>query len=324
MLAALWQPAPYPLTDRVIHEFSRTVEELRNLVNGRPPVPDELEVITADGRSLRVALWGPPDGIPVASLHGTPGSRLNRYADPQALTELGVRLVTYDRPGYGDSTPQPGRDVAGAAADVRAVAGALGFDRLPVFGYSGGSPHALACAALLPDLVPRAASVAGIAPYDAPGLDWLAGQMPGNVEEFRAALAGRDRLEALIGPWATAIAADPARILDDDSVPPVDREALSRPELRAMMADAMALGMGSGPAGWADDDLAFVRPWGFDPAAITGPVAIWHGAQDVYAPPGHSTWLAAAIPDAEYHYQEADGHLSLQRHIPDILRWLLR
>lgn len=285
---------------------------------------NEQLIPTPDGRTLCVALWGPADGVPVACLHGTPGSRLNRYPSEAALTEAGVRLITYDRPGYGNSTPLPGREVASVAADVVTLSEALRIDRLPVLGYSGGAPHALACAALLPDLVPRAAAVAGIAPYDAAGLDWLAGQLPDNVEEFHAAAAGRDRLEALLAPAAAAVVANPDSLLDADPLPQPDQAALRRPDVGGAMAAAMAEGLRSGAAGWVDDDLAFVRPWGFDPAAIETPIGIWHGALDVFAPATHASWLADVIAGAEYHLSADDGHLSLQRYLPAVLAWLLR
>ena len=153
---------------------------------------------TPDGRILAVDEAGDPAGVPVVVHHGTPGLRPH-YAPlvgPDAQ-ERGIRLIGYDRPGYGGSTPRPGRTVGDAAADVDAICDALGLDRICTWGISGGGPHALACAALLPDRVAAAASVAGIAPHDAEGLDWLAGMGAANVEEFGLTLQGR----AALVPW---------------------------------------------------------------------------------------------------------------------------
>ena len=132
------------------------------------------ELITDDGRILAVEQWGDPTGIPVVYLHGTPMSRLARYPDDSLFHELGVRLITYDRPGFGGSTPRPGRRVVDAAADVATIAAALGLDRFAVFGVSGGVPHAMAVAARYPERVTRLGALASLAPRDAAGLDWTA------------------------------------------------------------------------------------------------------------------------------------------------------
>src|SRR4051812_20871409 len=151
------------------------------------PAHLEHRVKAVDGRVLAVAEWGDPDGVPVFFLHGTPGGRISYWKDPDIYARFGIRRLTYDRPGYGESTRKAGRVVADAVPDVVAIADALGIDRFAVTGGSGGGPHSLACAALLPDRVIRCQGVVSVAPYGVPGLDWLAGQTEGNVAEFRAA-----------------------------------------------------------------------------------------------------------------------------------------
>ncbi|MCG6500466.1 alpha/beta fold hydrolase, partial [Kitasatospora sp. A2-31] len=133
-------------------------------------------VKAADGRALAVETVGDPRGRPVFLLHGTPGSRVGPHPRTSVLYRLGIRLVSFDRPGYGDSARLPGRRVSAAAADVRTIADELGIDRFAVLGRSGGGPHALACAALLPERVTRVALLVSLAPRNAAGLDWYGGR----------------------------------------------------------------------------------------------------------------------------------------------------
>ena len=140
-------------------------------------------VRTTDGRVLAVEEAGDPAGRPVLVHGGTPGSRLLYGPHVRDAAERGLRLIGYDRPGYGGSSPQPGRTVADCASDVRAICADLGIDRLAMWGASGGGPHVLACAALLPDLVAAAATLASLAPFDADGLDYFDGMAPENVDD---------------------------------------------------------------------------------------------------------------------------------------------
>ena len=133
------------------------------------------EVRTTDGRTIAVEEWGVPNGTPVLYAHGSPMSRLARYPDDSLFSELGVRLITYDRPGFGHSSPHTGRQVVHAADDIAAIADSLGLEQLPVFGVSGGGPHALAFAAEHPARVTKVATLASPAPFDADGLEWTPG-----------------------------------------------------------------------------------------------------------------------------------------------------
>ncbi|MEV0202628.1 alpha/beta hydrolase [Nonomuraea sp. NPDC050691] len=272
------------------------------------------EVITPDGRTLAVEEWGVPDGTPVFYLHGTPVGRLARHPDDSLFTGLGIRLITFDRPGLGGSTARPGRCVADGADDVAAVADALGLGRFAVYGVSGGGPHALAFAARHPDRALRVASLAALAPRDADGLDWTAGMMDGNVRSAEVALLDRDAMTAHLGANASA----PPRLPDTEAA------VLSRPEISAMLGAAYAEAVRPGIGGWVDDAIAlFGRPWGFDPGAITVPVRLWHGALDPVVPVAHARWLASRIPTATLTVQPDAGHAGHFDATPATLAWLL-
>jgi len=163
-------------------------------------------------------------------------------------------------------------------------------------GWSGGGPHALACAALLPDRCLAAATIAGVAPYPAPGIDWMDGMAVENVEEFSAELA------EVQGPQ---IAAALGTLVSD-----VDRAALTG-EFAEISAASLRRSVSTGIEGWHDDDLAFARPWGFALATIKPPVALWQGDQDRMVPFAHGRWLAEHIPGVRPHLYPGEGHLSL-------------
>ncbi len=279
----------------------------------------------AGGRKLHLEVEGADHGEVVLVHNGTPNSRLlfpPHVADAEAR---GIRLVGYDRPGYGGSSRQIGRSVAGAADDARAIAAALGVDRMLTWGMSGGGPHALACAALAPDLIVAAASLASLAPYGAPGLDFFAGMGELNAEDFQLSIndppafevkssAERDELlqatpEGLLEQWGS--------LLSD-----VDAGAATG-DLAAYLIDAMQSGLAPGPGGYIDDSFAFARPWGFEPADIKVPILLWHGRKDHFVPFGHGEWLAAQIPGVEAHLSDNDGHLTLVQKVGDVHDWLL-
>ncbi|MGK5557575.1 alpha/beta fold hydrolase [Actinomadura kijaniata] len=272
------------------------------------------EVSTADGRVLAVEEWGTPDGTPVLYLHGTPVGRLARHPDDTVFTSRGIRLITFDRPGLGGSTPRPGRRVADGADDVAAVADAFGLDRVPVYGVSGGGPHALAFAALHPDRATRVASLAALAPRDADGLDWTAGMMEGNVRTAAVARRTREDMRAHLGADSPA----PPRL------PATEDAVLSRPEIGRMLAAAYADAVRPGLDGWVDDALAlFGLPWGFDPAEVTVPTLLWHGALDPVVPVAHARWMAARLPHATVTIDPDAGHAGHFDATPAVLDWLL-
>jgi len=286
---------------------------------------------TVDGRALAFAVWGDRDGFPVLALHGTPGCRLERWPDEDLYRGLGVCYVTHDRAGYGRSDRRPGRRVADEPDDVLAIADHLGFDRFGVTGASGGGHHSLACAALLPERVVRAACIVGPAPLGAPGLEqetWLAGQDPENVKEFGWAMAGEDvlrpQLENELAGMAERVAVDPSTILGEFDLSETDRAELQRPERMQIIRESIAEQAATGVDGWVDDDLASVAPWGFDVAAVAVPVLVRYGATDVLVPPAHGEWLAANVPGSIVKIDDDAGHLGSDptREIAEHMLWL--
>jgi pimeloyl-ACP methyl ester carboxylesterase len=269
------------------------------------------DLTLADGRTLRVHEAGPADGsLTVFWQHGTPGTGEPPVPLLPASARLGIRWVGYDRPGYGGSTPLPGRNVAAAAADVAEIAAALGIERFAVLGSSGGGPHTLACAALLPDRVVGAVSVSGLAPFGAAGLDWYAGMAAGAAATLRAAVAGRDAYVE----HARTSEFDPGVFTDTD--------------VAALSGDWRWLGEIAGTAaaslraGQVDDELAFTREWGFAPDDVRVPVLLVHGGADRFVPATHSRWLAERIGSAELRISQEDGHVSVLRHGEAALEWL--
>jgi pimeloyl-ACP methyl ester carboxylesterase len=274
-----------------------------------------------DGRTLEYLIEGDADRPALVLHHGTPGGATRCAPLSDAALRLGYRVLTPGRPGYGGSTPHPGRRVADVAPDIAALLDSLGISAFATLGWSGGGPHALACAALLPERCRGAVSMAGVAPYDASGLDWLAGMGEENQTEFAAALAGFDQLTEFMTAAEPEFAQiTPATVVDalGDLISEVDKKALAGP-MGDYLAESARYSVSSGIAGWRDDDIAFTRPWGFDLATITVPVAIWQGDQDRMVPFTHGQWLSTHIPAAASHLLPGEGHISLINGIDSIL-----
>ncbi|MEE1827081.1 alpha/beta fold hydrolase [Streptomyces sp. BE20] len=280
-------------------------------------------VKAADGRALAVETHGDPRGRPVFLLHGMPGSRVGPHPRSTVLYRLGVRLVSFDRPGYGDSTRLPGRRVAAAAVDVRTIADDLGIDAFAVLGRSGGGPHALACAALLPERVTRAAVLVGLAPRDAAGLDWYGGMTPSNVRAYREAERGHDRIAAGMLFRSQQIRADPVSLLKGlrPELPATDREVVADTGLRRMLQSNYREAFRHGADGWIDDVLAFTAGWGFQVGDIGVPTWLWHGADDQFSPVDHSRWLADHIPGSELFLEPGAAHFGAFRVMATALNW---
>lgn len=278
---------------------------------GQPGI--ETDVLLPDGRTLHV--YDTPSEDPNAKVvfwhHGTPN--LGKPPAPlfEASNRIGVRWVAIDRPSYGTSTPVPDRSIASVAEDVKFIADQLGIERFAVMGHSGGGPHALACAALLPERVAAAVSLAGLAPYGAAGLDWFAGMH--STGSLKAAVAGRKTKEER--------EASPPEF-DPEVFTAKDYDALngSWSWINTVVEPALA----AGPEGLIEDDLAYVHPWGFDPAQIQVPVLLVHGQQDRMVPASHSVWLAQHVKSSELWLRPQDGHLSVLEAAEKALEWLVR
>lgn len=270
-------------------------------------------VRTADGRSLHTLMAGPADGLPLVYHSGTPSGLVPYEPMIAAAAAAGLRLITYARPGYGQSDPNPGRRVADVAADVLAILDHVGAERCASVGWSGGGPHALATGALLGDRCLAAATIAGVAPYRAAGLDFLAGMGDENIAEFGAAEQGEGPLSAFLSEQADALAQVTGEQVAEalgGLVTPVDQAALTG-SFAEYQAESFRVAMSTGIAGWRDDDLAFVADWGFDLADLRLPVSIWQGDQDAMVPFAHGQWLASQITGARAHLLPGEGHLSL-------------
>ncbi|MDR2985550.1 MAG: alpha/beta hydrolase [Nocardiopsaceae bacterium] len=274
--------------------------------------PERRTVELPDGRALSAVAAGPPDGQTLLFHTGTPGGLVYSPQLVDIAAACGFRCVLYSRPGYGDSSPSPGRLVADAAGDAAAILDAIGARRFVTAGWSGGGPHALATAALLRDRCTAAATIAGVAPFQAAGMDWFAGMAQENVFEFGVAARDEVGLTALLKEQAERSDMTGNEVADALAglVTEPDRAALSG-WFADYMAESMNAALMSGIAGWRDDDLALVRDWGFSLDQIAIPVAVWHGDQDAMVPTAHGEWLASHIPGARAHMLAGEGHLTL-------------
>lgn len=262
-------------------------------------LPDTLDMTRPDGTLLRHCLYGPADGRPVIWHNGSPSSRWKWPTLIESMRDSGLRILVYDRPGYGGSTRHTGRTVADAAADTSALADAHDWERFAVFGGSGGGPHALACAALLPERVTACAVLSGVRPAD-PGTP-----VP-DEEELRTQIAGISaQIMGGIDDGAPELPGTPGPPARDDP------DAMAR--LRATFVESMD--------GWTDDSLAFARPWGFEPSAITVPVGLWSGTGDTTVPDEHTEHLLAHIPSAQGHRYQG-GHVPGPAVYDEIFTWL--
>ena len=281
--------------------------------------------VVAGGRRIAYCLDNRGGARRVLFQYGTPGTR---WLSPQLIEvarSAGFELLVIDRPGYGRTSRWPSRRVVDVVADVGLVLENLGWDRFAVWGGSGGAPHALAIAAKLPDHVTACASVVGLAPYDASGLDWYAGMSPGNVEEFRAAAAGEESYRPLVERLAAAAIAEleagGVQVADDYHLPEVDRRALAARRDEDGFLDRMRLTYVDGVDGWIDDCLALTRPWGFDVSAVSTRTSIWYGTADVLASQDHHEYLLSRIPRAERHELQG-GHVLNVDQLSAIYQWL--
>jgi pimeloyl-ACP methyl ester carboxylesterase len=269
-----------------------------------------------DGRTFEYAQAGEPDCPVVVIHHGTPGSALVPPDLVTAASERGLRLVAYSRAGYASSSRHAGRDIASVAGDVADLLDALGVERFATIGWSGGGPHALACASRLPARCAAALSVAGVAPYLPGEFDWTEGMSQDNVDEFSQSLEGGAALDESLGvfrDFLLALRPDEVKSVRDvlgDLVSEADIQATT-PRIATFLLANFVRGVSGGTDGWRDDDQAFVHPWGFDVDAIEVPVGIWFGDDDLMVPARHGEWLGSHVRGARTRRYPDDGHISL-------------
>jgi pimeloyl-ACP methyl ester carboxylesterase len=284
------------------------------------------QIGVSDGRRVTIDCWGDPKGFPVFLLHGTPGSRSGPLPRASLLYQLGVRLISYDRPGYGDSDRHEGRNVAAAAWDVLDIADGLGLDTFGVVGRSGGGPHALACAAFIGEVRLRSVAVlVGLAPSDATGLDWFEGMSDSNVNEYElAALQEDSAVVADLTRRAEEISHDPQSLLNalEKEMAEDDKRVAFDVGIRRHLIKTYREAIKNGPYGWIDDVLAFRSSWGFELGKITIPVRLWHGDQDVFSPVAHSRWMADKIPSALMEVEPGAAHFGAMEILPKVLAQL--
>ncbi|MGH7608577.1 MAG: alpha/beta fold hydrolase [Candidatus Dormibacteria bacterium] len=281
---------------------------------------------TPDGRDLCLELGGDEHGFPVLVNGGSPNSRHLYEPWLADATTRGIRLISYDRPGYGGSSAASGRSVADAAKDVLAITRALGLERLATWGYSGGGPFTLAYAALLPDLVTAAATLGSVAPYGPTDLDYFAGMGADNVESIELYLkdpkAAREQGEKDRQQMLQATAEQAGEVLKT-LLTPVDAAVLTG-SFADFVVESSHDGLAPGLDGWWDDGVAHMEPWGFDLDSIRVPVKIWHGRHDRFVPFQHGEWLARHVHGAQAELSEEDGHLTLLvNRVGEVHDWLL-
>jgi pimeloyl-ACP methyl ester carboxylesterase len=282
--------------------------------------------VKSDGRTVRFQAVGAAWGTPVFLMHGTPGSRIGPRPRAGVLYRLGIRLISYDRPGYGDSERHAGRSVADCADDVASIADHLGLDTFAVVGRSGGGPHALACAARLPTRVTRAAVLVSFAPNRAgDDLDWYEGMNDANVRGFATDPAEEQKLVESLRLQADRTRRSPVSLLETlrGQISGPDKVVVKDPTIERLLLEAYAEATRPGPYGWIDDILALRRDWDFPLSAIRQRVRLWHGAEDNVVPVSHTRWLAERIPDADLQVQTDAAHFGAMGVLPSMLSWLV-
>jgi pimeloyl-ACP methyl ester carboxylesterase len=295
-------------------------------------------VKASDGRRLAVDVSGDPEGHAVFLMHGTPGDLFGPRPRYIFLYRLGIRLITYNRPGYpgSDRLKDRARTVADAAADVDTIAEYFDIDKFSVIGRSGGAPHSLACAAdkRLSGRLVCAAALSGLAPCDADGLDWYADMAESNVTAFKTAATFQEyedpesALPALVGTFhqqAQVLKNSPHGLLDKlrPELNGSDAEIVGDIALRRMIAQTHVKALSESVDGWVDDVIALARPWSVDFDAVSVPVLLWHGGKDTFSPVSHSRWLRNRIPTAKQVLRPDAAHFEAIKVLPEIFSWVL-
>lgn len=264
-----------------------------------------------DGRRIGFAEFGDPRGRGVVWLHGTPGARRQIPHEARLIAlERGVRIVGIDRPGIGSSTRYDYPQVRSFAADLEAIADALGLDELAVIGLSGGGPFALSAGAVLKDRVAAIGVLGGVAPSRGPdaidgGLVALGVRFSWLLEHAQTPLGfALANLIRGIRPLASPALEIYARLS-----PEGDRRLLGRPEFKAMFIDDILNGTRRQIHAPIADAIAFTKDWGFLAADVDVPVVWWHGDADHIIPFAHGVHMVERLPNAELRILPGESHL---------------
>lgn len=271
------------------------------------------------GRRLAYAEYGATDGVPGFYFHGHPGSRFEAQFGHEAASELGIRIIAMDRPGYGRSDVQPGRRILDWPGDVAGAADLLGIREFSVLGGSGGGPYALACGFALPQRVTRVGVVSGVGPYDAPhaadGMRWQ------NRVGFRLGARVPPVSRLIMWSMARQVRRDPARVVDAvaRAMSGADADVVQRPDVHRILEEDIAEAFRQGSRGAAEEVVLLGRPWGFDVADVRVPVMLWQGEADRLVSPAMGRYLAGRIPGCRAWFYPGEGHLLVVSRISEIL-----
>jgi pimeloyl-ACP methyl ester carboxylesterase len=279
--------------------------------------------LAIEGRTVQVRIAGDPEGFPVVYFHGTPGSRLDLAFGDDLTAASGVRLISFDRPGYGGSSAGP-FGLSGVAHNALELADQLGVERFATLGVSGGGPFALATGAIGGARVTRIGIASGAGPFqEVPGaLESLseidaraAALLPDNPTE--AAVIFASYFEPILA--AVRQGDDAVRAGFEAVLSARDRELFADPLLGGLFIASIREGLRHGAEGAAWDNVSWVGEWDFDVAAVQQPVLLWYGDEDLMAPPAHARWLEGHLALASLVMRSGEGHLGIFEHLSEML-----
>ncbi len=285
----------------------------------------ERHIILPDKRKLAYAEFGRPYGYPVIYFHGAPSSRLEPLLiGDEVLGKLGLRVISPDRPGVGQSDFQDNRGFSDWPKDVVALADALGLEKFALLGNSGGGPYVAVCAARIPERITNAVIVSG-----GWRMDWpeAKNNMPFPNRLFlilaaRAPLLLRLLLKAMSSSSQGEREKELAQL--KKRVPQADYEAFAVPGRIEAFGQIMREAMRQGTKGAAWDTRLYVREFDFGLDEIRMPLKLFHGEKDVNAPIALVRKVMTMLPDARLVTYENEAHLStLCNHINEVARALV-
>lgn len=296
-----------------------TVDEARVRALLATP-PDVLAPVPGTARVVAADLDGDPDGTPVVLIHGTPDSRLARHPDASIVTDLGVRLIAIDRPGFGHTTADPDATPHSFAADVAALLDHFAIASAHLVAWSAGAIWALGCADVLAVRVRSVTVVGGLVPFEAfadPLVRDAAGDARIGMVEAAEEL-GPDFAAEMIAGLLVPDPPTPAAALEHRRE--AGSAALSAiPGADAQMAAACCDAVHNGAAGLVRDVTVQLGPSGVDLARVTVPTRFLTGSNDTTCPPGFAHWYAAHVPGASVDIVADAGHGLLLTHWREVL-----